>query len=152
MTTESIIQNLIRSGKLSRNRLQGCTPTELDSLQSHFGQKLPDEYRSFMELGGRGIGQLFIGTDIYFPRVLDLQAEALELLSDHSLHSLLPNNSMVFCIHQGYEVNYLLPHGPNPPVYQYIEGERQSVLGCKSFTDFLEEAIHAHLSEVGSCD
>ncbi len=152
MKTIDLIQGLVSTGALNPKRIQGCGPKEMDALQQHFGCALPEEYAAFMQLGGCGVGNLFVGTDIYYPRVLGLKAEAEELMTEDGVRDLLAANAIVFCLHQGYEVNYMLPGSRDPAVWQYIEGSSKCVLGHSAFSLFIQEAIQSHLEEIGTCD
>jgi hypothetical protein len=152
MTIARIFDALVSSGGLSSSGLQGCSPDEIYSLEQHFGCHLPLEYAEFMRVAGCKAGKLFNGTDIFYPRVLGLKSEALELLDENRKKDLLPSDGIVFCMHQGYELNYMIPGAANPCVWQYIDGADQCVVGKQSFTDFVSEAIHAHLEEIGTCD
>lgn len=152
MKTIKIIESLLTSGALSSGGLRGCGSTEMEKLFHHFGCVIPKEYADFMQIGGLSIGNLFIGTDIYYPRVLGLKSEASELMAENGVGELLAKNAIVFSLHQGYEVNYMIPGSPDPVVWQYVEGAEKCVLGCASFSEFLEEAIRAHLKENGTLD
>ncbi|WP_277964785.1 hypothetical protein [Pseudomonas sp. RIT-To-2] len=105
-------------------------------------QKLCGE---FLTIAGRSAGKVFCGVDIFYPRLLSLQFEADELLDELGLSDLLPTDAKVFCMHQGYEINYFLPISDDPPVFQFFEGQSSIAKTWDSFSSFLIASIGDHL-------
>jgi len=145
-----VFDDLIQQRFLLPTELHGCTKRELEELEEHFQFQLPHVYREFMSLAGKGAGSLFRGTDIFFPRVLKLQSEAMDLLTELGKTSVLPSNAKVFCMHQGYEINYFLPEEDNPPIFQFFEGQDRATRPWKTFSEFLDSAIDSHLKQWGN--
>lgn len=100
-----------------------------------------------MTVAGHSAGKIFCGVDIFYPRLLSLKSEAEELLDELSLSDLLPADAKVFCMHQGYEINYFLPVSDDPPVFQFFEGQSSSVKTWDSFSGFLMASIESHLTQ-----
>ncbi len=146
MTSEvrHLFNALGEEGAISPFNLKACSPGDVCVIEAHFRCRLPQAYKAFLEIAGRGAGKLFQGTDIYYPRLLSLQAEAIDLMAQNNLPKMLPDAAIVFCMHQGYEVNYFLPTSENPPVYQYVEGQPSPVQAWNSFSGFLAEALERH--------
>jgi hypothetical protein len=138
---------LKEKGAILPANLSGCTGEEISSVEQHFGCKLPLAYREFLVIAGKGAGKLFRGTDIFYPRVLQLQSEARELLTELNLSELLPSDAKVFCIHQGYEINYFLPVSDDPPVYQFFEGQASVTQPWQGLSSFVSTAIESHLAQ-----
>jgi hypothetical protein len=136
-----------RQGSIVRKNLVGCTVGEISIVEKHFGSRLPKAYKDFLSVAGRSAGKLFQGTDIFYPRVLQLQAEANELLGELALPELLPNDAKVFCMHQGYEINYFRPVSDDPPVFQFVEGKSDVAIGWKTFSEFIDASIQSHLQQ-----
>lgn len=144
---KNLFSALVQQGTISESSLIGCTDEELVSIELHFGGKLPSAYREFLGIAGRAAGKLFQGTDIFYPRILELQCEAKELLTELNLPDLLPVDAKIFCMHQGYELNYFLPVSDDPPVYQFFEGQDSVTLPWQSFSEFLRTSIENHLAQ-----
>ena len=121
----------------------------LDAVERHFAVRLPGEYRDFLSIAGKGAGKLFRGTDIFYPRVLQLQLEAQELLAENDLASLLPKGAVVFCMHQGYELNFFVPTSDDPPVFQFVEGQPEAVVAWHAFSEFISVSIEDHVRQWG---
>jgi SMI1-KNR4 cell-wall len=134
-----------QQGAIARKNLVGCTVEEISIVEKHFGGRLPKAYKDFLSVAGKSAGKLFQGSDIFYPRVLKLQAEANELLLELALPELLPNDAKVFCMHQGYELNYFRPVSDDPPVFQFVEGRGEVAIGWKSFSEFIDASIRSHL-------
>lgn len=136
---------LVRQGAIAEANLIGCTDEEILIIQKHFSCLLPQEYKDFLFIAGKSAGKLFRGTDIFYPRVLQLQSEAEALLSELQLTTLLPIDAKVFCMHQGYELNYFIPTSDDPPVLQFFEGQTEAIVAWKSFSEFIVTSIRSHL-------
>jgi SMI1-KNR4 cell-wall len=134
-----------QQGSIARKNLIGCTVEEISTVEKYFKSRLPKAYKDFLSVAGRSAGKLFQGTDIFYPRVLQLQAEANELLVELAIPELLPSDAKVFCMHQGYELNYFRPVSDDPPVFQFVEGRSEVVIGWKTFSEFIETSIQSHL-------
>jgi SMI1-KNR4 cell-wall len=144
---QEIFEALIFQGHIARSTLIGCGADELLIIENFFGYPLPQSYRDFLSIAGKGAGKLFQGTDIFYPRVLDLKSEAKELLLEVKLENLLPDDAMVFCMHQGYELNYFVTGSDDPSIMQYVEGEMQVVMPWKTFSEFISTSIQNHLTQ-----
>lgn len=143
--TKNLFLSIIKNGNISKETLHGCNKYEISLIENHFSQQLPNEYKDFILIAGKGAGKLFQGTAIYYPTLLELQSSAKVLLEELNLLKLLPANALVFRMHQGYEFTFLLPGHDNPPVLQYIEGNDHCTQPWSSFSDFLEESINEHV-------
>jgi len=139
--------SIVHQGVIADSSLVGCTNDEILIVEKHFNCCLPQAYKEFLLIAGKGAGKLFLGTDIFYPRVLELQFEAKELLVELGLTSLLPNDAKVFCMHQGYELNYFEPTSDDPPVFQFFEGQTEVVIAWNSFSEFILSSIQSHLGQ-----
>lgn len=142
-----IFSTLDKQGDLSRKNLVGCTPEEIMAVRAHFAHKLPFAYEEFLRLAGNGAGKLFRGSEIYYPRLLGLQNAAEERLRENGGTLSIPDDAMVFFMHQGYEFCFLVPSAEDPPVHQYVEGQAGFSTPWDKFTEFLKDAIAGHLKE-----
>jgi hypothetical protein len=140
-----IFHELVLRGVILDSTLVGCSEVEIASIEQHFGCKAPLAYREFLTIAGRSAGKIFCGVDIFYPRLLSLRFEADELLDELGLSDLLPTDAKVFCMHQGYEINYFLPVSDDPPVFQFFEGQSSITKTWDSFSSFLIASIENHL-------
>ena len=142
-----VLSELVRGGRIRGSSLKACTAEEVGSIEKHFGCVLPASYRDFLSMAGHGAGRLFRGTDIFYPRVLGLQRDAIDLFREHGKVDLLPADAKVFCMHQGYEVNFFLPGLDDPAVFQFVEGAEVVSRAWESFSDYLVTSIESHLKQ-----
>jgi len=98
----------------------GCAPAEVERVEESYGQPLPSEYRTFLETMGRDVGGLFRGSDIEYPRMLDMREYAVNLLAENEVRSSLPEDALTFMMHQGYMLWFLTPDDPR--VFGWSEG------------------------------
>ena len=55
---------------------------------------------------GKKAGDYFKGTDIFYPSCLDLNKDALEILTNDGCEDLLPEDAIVFAMHQGFQFHF----------------------------------------------
>ena len=76
-------------------------------------------------LGTKNLKRLFQGTDLFKPLHFG-QA----LLEKNNFPKALPEEAIVFAMHQDSIINFILPsHGVDPPVWLYVEGSEQNSYG-----------------------
>jgi hypothetical protein len=132
-----IVRRLIERGIAAPDTIVGCKPEEVNHIELDQSTVLPLAYREFLLTMGRGAGVLFIGSDVFYPRIIGLKADAAALLIEASDDWSLPQDSCVFFMHQGYQFYYMLSsEGDDPPVYYYFEGRGQP--GASAYDSFLE--------------
>lgn len=144
-SVRDIFHDLVQRGVILESSLVGCSDVDIASVEQYFGCKVPLAYRDFLAIAGRSAGKIFCGVDIFYPRLLGLRFEAEELLDELGLFGILPADAKVFCMHQGYEVNYFLPVSDDPPVFQFFEGQSSATKAWDSFSGFLISSIENHL-------
>ena len=142
-----LFASMVRRKEIPQGRLIGCIDGEIESVERHFNGTLPSAYRDFLTIAGKGAGKLFQGTDIFYPKVLELQSAANDLLMELDVAGLLPQDAKVFCMHQGYEINYFLPDLDDPPVFQFFEGQKSVSQPWNSFSEFLRYEVERHLTQ-----
>ena len=87
---------------------------------------------------GRKAGRLLAGTDAFYPDILGLKQDASELLANNGESGLIPEGSVVFAMHQGYQVYWMASLSvDDPPVFIYQEGSPGVSSEWESFTAFL---------------
>ncbi|MFZ6722249.1 SMI1/KNR4 family protein [Undibacterium sp. Ji49W] len=142
-----MLDAIVTQGKIKQESLIACSLQEIKAIEKHFSSQLPQTYKDFLVIAGKGAGKLFRGTDIFYPRILQLQSEARNLLAELDLTNLLPTEAKVFCMHQGYEINYFLPFSADPPVFQFFEGGNAVTMPWQSFSEFVVDTINSHLKQ-----
>ncbi|MGE8494769.1 SMI1/KNR4 family protein [Comamonas sp.] len=149
---ENIFERLIKQEVISRSILIGCNNIDINFVEEHFECVLPTEYRCFLQIAGKSAGKIFQGTDIFFPRVLKLKDEARAFLVELDVAHLLPADAKIFCMHQGYEINYFLPGSNDPPIFQFFEGQSSVSQSWASFSEYLRASVENHLKQWPNLD
>ena len=104
--------------------------------------RLPSAYISFLKRIGRGAGNLLVGTDAFFPRIIGLKAAAIELFAEDSAPVHLNPDVLVIAMHQGYQV-FWFPTVmlDDPMVLMFQEGDRGPLRNWGSFSAYLSDMI-----------
>jgi hypothetical protein len=115
-------------------------PEEVNALEQRLGIKLPAAYKAFLLICGRDGGPELTGTDCSIGNVPTLRKSAEELLQDCGSPFQLPENAVVFLMHQGYVFAYFVADGntEDPAVFMYLEGDSGPVRKAESFSAWLE--------------
>ena len=109
-------------GGIITNKTQPCTEEEVRLLENNLKCRFPEAYREFLLWMGHGAGTFLQGTDIFYEHVQRIQKWAKELLSENSFPKSLPDDAIVFMMHQGYQFMFFrISEGDNPPIYYYHE-------------------------------
>jgi SMI1 / KNR4 family (SUKH-1) len=141
----------IESGGLARPaEIAGCTQEEVSSLEKRFGIVLPEIYRDWLRVMGRGAGHYLEGSDAFYPGLLELRDAAGELLRENGQPFSLAQDAFVFLMHQGYQFLYFRtePLDPDPPVILYLEGESPEQK-WEHVSDYFKQVLDDHLRLLG---
>lgn len=145
MNKEELLSRLAARRICARREARGATTEELAELSRALGVTFPLAYREFLLAVGHGAGAFMRGTDIFIPALANLKSEALDLVSENEYGFTLPADAFVFCMHQGYQLDFFrLSEGDDPPVYHYNEDKGPPVRAWDSFSEFLEDFILFH--------
>ncbi|MEV0339762.1 SMI1/KNR4 family protein [Nocardia sp. NPDC050713] len=137
-------QELLASGVASEDEIVGCSVSEIEDVSSRAGSfRLPDQYLAFLQVMGRRAGELFEGTDIFYPRSLEAREAAIDVASGDG-ESLSLENRFFFGHHQGYKVYFFEPE--SPAVFTYQEGNPEVRMLAKSLLAFLQHALEVRMS------
>ncbi|MFE7854100.1 SMI1/KNR4 family protein [Streptomyces sp. NPDC057403] len=139
----SFFSDLIRSIEANGGgpEVAGLGAEEIESVRvdQHI-ESLPMYYEEFLRNMGRCAGQFLIGTDAFYPEMIGIKHDALELLAENGASHLIAENAIVFAMHQGYQVYWLEPSGSDdPPVAMYQEGSAELHTRWDSFSEFLAD-------------
>ena len=109
----------------------------MEALQALTSNTMPAVYQYFLERCGKGAGRWMVGSDCFYPAVVQLNRWASELLTENGLGP-LPPGAFVFWMHQGYQFAYFEMDGSEDPVVHYFaESNLASGMQLKtSLTEF----------------
>ncbi|XIE79832.1 SMI1/KNR4 family protein [Streptomyces sp. SBR177] len=135
----SIPEITARLRALDPDSVAGLSDAEIDRLREAWGiPGIPARYGEFLALMGRRAGGVLRGTDAFFPAILDMRRAADDFFSDNTGGMGLPDGSVVFAMHQGYQVYWMETTSlDDPPVCLYMEQEAAPMMRWGSFTEFV---------------
>lgn len=119
--------------------VSGVSVQEIEELKRQWEvSELPAAYVEFLKIMGRRAGRLLEGTDAFMSRIMQLPAFVAEFQSENDGSWCFPEGSLIFAMHQGYQVYYLEDVTlEDPSVALYLEGGRGPIRRWESFTRFL---------------
>ncbi|MDJ1485505.1 SMI1/KNR4 family protein [Cytophagaceae bacterium YF14B1] len=120
-----------------------CSQDEITKLEESVGSPLPDAYKEFLLLMGKGAHGFMTGSDVFYHLLFDLTEGAHELLIEDKSPLILPEKAFVFWMHQGYQFLFFnLNEGPDPKVYYYLEGKKITNFEDKGvFSEYISQFI-----------
>jgi len=140
---EKVAEILVRRGVVTENTIKGCSAKEIEEVAADVGRPLPLAYREFLARMGRGAGDFYVGTDLFFPSVLGMGAAAHELVAEDEGGIVLPPDAIAFMMHQGYQFMFIqADEGEDPPVYYYMEQSGEFVEKAEQLSQFLIDVAH----------
>jgi hypothetical protein len=137
-----VAEELIQLGIATQNKIVGCSLEEIDEIKRRQDVTLlPQFYEDYLLILGKQAGNLDIGSDCFYPRLLVLKEWANELLEENNAHFKLPPDAFVIMMHQGYQFLYFLTQRQidDPPVLYYTEDPE--------YVEDLPHKLFEHLSE-----
>ena len=110
--------------------VKGCSKEEILKIEKVAGNKLPNCYIEFLEIGGKdmdrkesGMRGFLVGNAVFYEDLFDNKEGLQELLDEDESSLKIPENSFVFYCSQGILYAFFkLNVGDNPAVYGYSEG------------------------------
>lgn len=145
MTTlfgRSLAEEIMKLRIATREEIRGCDLREIEELKERQGIKwLPQVYVDYLLTVGKQAGSLDVGTDCFYPVLLNLKEWATTLLEENGMPFSLPADAFIFWMHQGYQFTYFLTGDEvdDPPVFYYTEDPED--------TEEKPQTRHKHLSE-----
>ena len=121
--------------------MEGLSSPELDEIAEDQGVVLPAAYRGFLEVAGRACGRLWVGTDAFYPVLLGVKQDAIELMEEFHAPFSLAATDVVIGMNQGYEFLYLSGPGDDPPVSGWHESHGSRGVIFDSFTHLVEAEL-----------
>ncbi len=142
---EKILNNF---SEATGTKLVGCSDKEILDIEKYFGDNLPKEYENFMRIAGKKAGELFVGSDVFYPNVLNTKRGTKDLLEENNLVGIIPDNVSPFFMHQGYIINFFLDNSDDPKVYEFMEGDAKPKLLYDRFSEFLNDNIQSYIKHL----
>lgn len=143
----SIAQILILSRIAKPEEIKSCTQEEIERIELKLKIRLPKIYKDFLLICGHRAGIFFRGTDMFYNDLLNIQGWAKELFRENKVSFTLSSDVFVFSMHQGYQFMYFHTklHDDDPPVYYYIEGQKEPKKINEHFSRFILESLRQHI-------
>ncbi len=129
-------------------QVKPCTEEEVRLLEKEVGFSLPAAYQEFLLWMGHRAGKLLRGEDCFYEYILGNQKGAVELLEENGNPEVLPEDALVFCMHQGYVFYFMrVSEGDDPPIYFYSEAmkPRRFILSHRNFAEFLRNEMEERM-------
>jgi hypothetical protein len=151
-TLQQLLEILGAAGVVDPSTVEGCSEADIAAVQAQAGGCLPMAYKIFLECMGRQAGGFLVGTDVFYPAVLNLRSWAQEMLEEGNSGFVLPDTAFVFLMHQGYQCLYFLMEGlsEDPPVFRVAEGMTAAEQFAPSLSAAIEILARTHLALVAS--
>lgn len=131
-------RRLLDAGVANAQTLKGCSETEIATIEKTHNLNLPESYRRFLSLMGRGAGQFLIGTDFLYKDLPGLRKNAEILLHECKAKFSLFSKDFVFAVHQGYEFLFFSTgNSTDPPVFLFVEDDQEPKQVASSFSEWL---------------
>lgn len=142
------VARLIETGFARLDQIRGCSEEEIVRLESHLGLRLPAAYREFLAVMGKGAGDFYRGTDIFYSDLLfGLYSVLQRMLEEDQMPFRLREDAVIFSSHQGYIFSYFhASEGDNPPVWGYHELHTAPKLIDDTFNEFLDSSLDDFLA------
>jgi len=143
-----ILRRLVLRRIALPERIKGYTEEEIEAVQAFFPYPLPLAFRQFLKAMGHGAGRFFEGIDLFFtPERYRRFYIAKNNDSDESF--VLPDDAFMFSCTQGCSFSYfLVGQGlDDPPVYYYVEFDKQPTATGKTFSEYLMPPLKASFTE-----
>lgn len=134
-SVDSFVQHY-RSMGLSGKPMVSAT---IARLETHWGRRLPAAYHAYLLIAGDSPPRKLVGSDCHADRLFELHDWAIELLSESQNPLTLPEDAIVFLMHQGYQFFFIRADGTteDPPVYYYVEDRLEFERTDERFSDWV---------------
>ncbi|WP_063632232.1 SMI1/KNR4 family protein [Nocardia brasiliensis] len=141
----ALCQDLVESGFAKAGEIAGCTADEVAEVVATAPDSfpVPDEYLAFLAVLGKAAGTFFVGTDLFYPSLLEANEAAADISSGPG-EDLSLSDRFFFGHHQGYKVYFFERNAE--AVYVYQEGHPEIQRLASSFLEFLRQAFELQKS------
>ncbi len=102
LTSQQLVDRLIASGIARPDEIMGCSEEDLRIVGQRAPGPLPFPYLDFLYAIGRGAGRFLSEQDVFYPHLLDLNAQAKDILDNWEDGKLqLPTKAFVVSMRYG---------------------------------------------------
>ena len=140
------LEEQLIEGVASLDEVVGCTAEEIALIELTYKRRLPEVYKAFLAKMGRSAGKLFEDTEAYYPALLGFRARAEELLLAEEGRLSLPDDAIVFLLHQGYVFAFFSGSDDDPIVQFYEEGTGEISTYGKRLSDILATETESYVA------
>ncbi len=139
-----LVRFMVDSGIATVETVRGCTPAEIIQLERQLSVRLPLALAEYLIGMGHACGHLTDNDAFGIESLNDAREVALEITSEANSPWRLPSNAIPFLHHQGYEFLFVYASDDDdPPVWLYVETEKEPKQISLSFTAWLRESAIA---------
>lgn len=127
-----------------RKKVEPCTEQEIFDMEKDLNLNFPQAYQEFLLWGGKKAGGLMEGSDCFIDNLKLNQETAKAILEDDCFAKSLPDDALVFFVHQDCQFLFFkTSHDSNPSVYSYIEQQSRTSFKLEyvNYTDFLIDIL-----------
>ncbi|NBE81922.1 SMI1/KNR4 family protein [Micromonospora rubida] len=117
----------------------GLELSDIQQVQAAWGvHSLPSAYDEFLTKMGARAGRVLLGTDAFFPSIIEMNEWADEFFEENASSLERPEGALVFAMHQGYLAYWMTDASiSDPEVTLFMEGQSEPMRVWPSFTAFL---------------
>ena len=94
---------------------------------------------------GHRAGDFLVGTNWTHRDLSDLRSAGEELIGEAATAYRLPTDAFVFAMHQGYSFLFFRVESDDPPVWLYVEYDKEPTEVAASFSRWLRDTVAEHL-------
>ncbi|WP_156161415.1 SMI1/KNR4 family protein [Nocardia vulneris] len=136
----ALCRDLVESGFAKAGEIVGCTADEVAEVvaMAPGAFPVPDEYLAFLAVLGKSAGTFFVGTDLFYPALLEANEAAVDINSGPG-EDLSLSDRFFFGHHKGYKVYFFERN--SEAVYTYQEGHPEVQRLAGSLLEFLRQAF-----------
>jgi hypothetical protein len=132
---------LIDAG-IESEEIAGCTTDEMNQYESTVGQKLPMEYRRFLEVMGRSAGVFLEDLDAFYPGVLSATKRVRAVAAE--MDEPIPDDAIVIAHNRAESYVFVrASDGDDPPVYGKVNDGNTWHIIYPSLAEFFEDQINS---------
>lgn len=112
-------------------------------LEDHLARPIPPAWRAYLAIAGTSPPPKLVGSDCYGRYLFELHEWAIELLNESGIPFSLPDDAIVFLMHQGYQFCFFHADSvtEDPPVYRFIEDGTVAERTHERFSDWVAAIV-----------
>jgi hypothetical protein len=121
----------------------GLSEQEIESVRAADEvAAFPAYYAEFLRRMGKSAGALWVGTDAFYPTLLEVKSWVVEILAENGVSQLMGEDAVAIATHQGYQAYWLESSAvDDPPAVTYVEGNLELHKRWNSFSELLADEL-----------